>query len=148
MKLEAEEREPCGAAGALAAVATSGRAMPDLGDCLAARATAFRIVIWEPLRTKAPAPPKAAPYCCLRQTVIFYHFPHIVSSWATRWRGHDGKLRADGGSAFLQWDSIKTRLGWEDVVTFEGERYAVQGGRVVWKAGRWWSVHHARKEAR
>lgn len=120
---------------------------PDyLADCLALRTDErpWLLRIWEPLPTKAPAPPKARPYCCYIRTVIFYHFPHIVrgphpSHWGRRWHWNKS-----GG--FLEWDQIETRLSWDDVVSFEGERFEIQGGHVVWRRRRWWMARWARRQ--
>ena len=44
------------------------------------------LTIWEPLKTKAPNPNLAAPYCCYINTVIFYVRPHTVRPWHHLWR--------------------------------------------------------------
>lgn len=119
----------------------------DLADCLVERLSPMRIRIWEPLLTKAPSPPKAAPYCCYIQTVIFYHFPYVLQLRKSYWRDDSGCLR-EGKRGFEEWDQIKTRLACDDVVEFEGERYVVNGGQVLWKRSRWWMLRGARREER
>jgi hypothetical protein len=116
---------------------------PDLGDCLVLRPKPFRLVIWEPLRTKAPAPPKAAPWCCYLRTVVFYHAPFIVRPWSKPW--HNGSRWKAIRPGFEQWDQIETRLSCDDVVSLEGELFLLGGGRVVWARRRWRMVHGARR---
>ena len=118
----------------------------DLADCLVVRPVPFRLVIWEELRTKAPAPPKARPHCCYIQTVIFYHSPHIVRPF-TRLYWANGSLHPSKGG-FEEWDQIQYRLGWDDRVAFDGEEFEVGGGGVVWAKRRWWVCHKARRAQR
>lgn len=151
LPLEPEERAPCGITGLIAVCNASFvfREMPpDLSDCLVARPKPFRLIIWEPLLTKAPAPPKAKPYCCYIRSVIFYHHPYIVWPFGGYWRDAGGALRKPMTRGFLEWDHVKARLSWDDIVSFEGENFKVGSGRVVWKRGRWWMLHYARREAR
>lgn len=153
---EPEEKSPCGVTG-LRSIALrmehSAFGFPfgqkvDLADCLVSRPRPFRLVIWEPLLTKAPAPPKARPHCCYVQTVVFYHFPHIPQLKPSTWRDREGRRRT-GRRGFEEWDQIQSRLGWDDVVEFEGEQFVAGGGRVVWAMKRWWMMHGARRhEAR
>lgn len=150
---EPDERRPCGVIG-LSGVALrmehSAFGYPfghrvDLSDCLVARPTLFRLVIWEPLLTKAPAPPKARPHCCYVQTIVFYHFPHISTLKPSFWRPAGEALRP-GKRGFQEWDQIQSRLGWDDVVEFEGEHFVTGGGHVVWARKRWWMMHGARRQ--
>lgn len=145
-----EQRRPFGAGG-LRAIHTRGDLdayRHDLSDCLVLRPKPFRLVIFEPLRTKAPSPALALPHCCYIQTVIFYHRPYIQRPWKTRWRSN-GRLQAcDAG--FEEWGKVETRLSWEDTVNFEDEDFKVGGGRVIWGAApngsrRWWMAHAARR---
>jgi hypothetical protein len=143
-----EEARPCGQGG-LRAIYTSHRrqTLPDLSDCLAAP-SARSLVVWEPLPTKAPGPDKTLPYCCYLRTVIFYHRPYIVRPFSTLWRGRLGRLQADrSGRSFQEWDKVETRLGWDDLVEFEGEIFEVGGGHVVWCDRRWWMCRGARRRA-
>jgi hypothetical protein len=147
----AEERAPCGRRGLIgfylkACWHEPPDRQPGLDDCLVSRPKPFVLVIWEPLATKAPAPPKCAPYCCYINAVIFYHAPYIVWPYP-RLYVSNGRRRADSGPSFLQWDQVRTRLGWEDVVEFEGERFVIGGGSVVWAQRRWWMLHGARRQA-
>ncbi|WP_146226105.1 hypothetical protein [Phyllobacterium leguminum] len=48
-------------------------------------------------------------------------------------------------TGFEEWDRIEYRLANEDIVEFGGEQFVVGGGSVLWKKGRWWMVHHARR---
>jgi len=119
---------------------------PDLSDVLVLREQPWRLTLWEPLRTKAPAPPKAAPYCCYINTVIFYHEPYVVSPWGGYWKDRSGTVR-QGKRGFIEWDQIRTRLRWDDPVEFEGEAFLVCGGTVVWRRSAWWIVRSARRNA-
>jgi len=143
-----EERAPCGEAGGLTSLSLRSHwdqpaERQHLADCLVSRPRPFALVIWEPLATKAPAPPKAQPHCCYIQSIIFYHAPYIVWPFKKRWRCN-GRLRADRGG-FFEWDQIESRLAWDDLVEFQGERFQVDGGSVVWARRRWWMVHGARR---
>jgi hypothetical protein len=121
------------------------RPSPDLRDCLASRPDGkpWLLFIWEPLHTKAPSPPKAAPFCCYARTVIFYHFPHILRLGRRYWR-HDGKIKEQKRS-FEEWDKVETRLTWDNVVEFEGERFEIGSGTVRWAHRRWWMLVSARR---
>lgn len=150
---EQEERRPCGVTG-LHSIAMRMESLAfglpfgqkvDLSDCLVSRPKPFRLVIWEPLLTKAPAPPKARPHCCYVQTIVFYCSPYVVRPFKKLYRGKNGALRACS-AGFEEWDQIQTRLGWDDVVEFEGEQFLTGGGRVVWAQKRWWMVHGARRQ--
>lgn len=120
---------------------------PDLSDCLASYSAgrSWLLHIWEPLITKAPAPPKAAPYCCYIQTVIFYHYPHVVWPWPRFYRGNDGRLCVNSGPSFLQWDQIEARLTIDDQVGFRGDVFEITGGQVLWRERRWWMRYGARR---
>lgn len=132
MRSNPEEFVPMGVAGGLTHLPVGfQRTVHDLSDCLVTRPRPFRLVIWEPLPTKAPAPPKAQAFCCYINTVIFYHFPYIVR------RG-----------AFIEWDQIRTRTLWDDLLEFEGERFTIGSGTVLWKRRRWWMLRHARRAQR
>lgn len=141
-----EEFAPCGVPAALTHLPVGfHREVHDLADCLVSRPKPFRIVIWEPLRTKAPAPPKAQAFCCYINTVIFYHFPYIVSPWAKPFRLDSGRLCWSKPGGFVEWDQIRTRLRWDDIVTFDDEPFTIGGGTVLWKRRRWWMLRHARR---
>jgi hypothetical protein len=153
----AEEAAPQGQAAQLGIVwaragFTPGRhhVAPDITDCLAFRRAdrPWLLHVWEPLLTKAPAPPKAHAYCCYIQTVKFYHFPYIVD-WPTGYRDRAGVFHRETQGGFIEWDSIETRFGWDDLVTFEGERFKIGGGAVSWHGRRlrWWMHRWARREA-
>lgn len=148
---DTEERIPSGVTG-LRAIDVCGEGA-DLSDCLVERPRPFRLVIWEPLLTKAPGPARAQPHCCYIRTVIFYARPYIRQLRKSHWRDRHGNLKtSDGG--FEEYDQIETRLSWDDVVEFENERFGVSGGRVRWACAsggysRWWIVRGARRlEAR
>lgn len=118
----------------------------DLADCLVERQKPWLLQIWEPLDTKAPAPPKAQPFCCYSNTVIFYHFPLIRSPWVKLFRFGDGRLaRNSSAGHYEEWDQIKTRLRWDDYVEFEAEKFMILGGSVVWSKRRWWMRRAARR---
>jgi hypothetical protein len=142
----AEERAPCGSRGLLPDFHFGNvhKVHAAFSEMLVARVRPHLLVIWEPLKTKAPSPPKAAPFCCYRQTVIFYCSPYYVRPWKQRWRGAGGRLQICRPS-FEVWDTVESGLTWDDVVEFEGERFQVGGGTVVWSKGRWWMRHGARR---
>ncbi len=124
-------------------------AWPNLDDCIVERPKPFRIVIWEPILTKAPGPSRAQPYCCYIKTIIFYHRPYIVRPFKTLWRDRSGELHASS-SGYEQWDQVETRLTCDDVVVFAGERFSVGLGEVVWanapaQARRWYMRRDARR---
>lgn len=120
----------------------------DLSDCLVVRPVPFRLVIWEPLKTKAPAPPKASPHCCYIQSVILYHFPYVQNRFKRWWKDGEGRWRESKTGSFVEWDQVQYRLGWDDRVSFDGEEFEVGGGRVVWAKRRWWMCHKARRVQR
>lgn len=106
-------------------------AAPDLGDCTVARdeKRPWLLTITEPLPVAAPE--SAEPLCCYMHTVIFYERP----------------LRPlPPGQGFAEHGRCETRLMLDDVVRFEGERFALQGGRVEWDGARWVMTHRARLE--
>jgi hypothetical protein len=142
----AEEREPCGVTGLepIHFRLALGAPGPDLSDVLVSRPKPHILIIWEPLLTKAPAPPQTQPHCCYLRTVIFYTYPHRRALAKKYWRNSVGKLRISTGG-FEEWDKVEFRLGWDDLVGFEGERFEVGGGTVVWARRRWWMVHGARR---
>lgn len=142
-----EERAPCGAPGLIEVSTFAGRERAgriDLSDCLVSRPAPRRLVIWEPLPTKAPSPALAQPFCCYIQTVIFYLRPYILRPWKRRWRDRSGRLRACS-AAYEEWDKVETRLTHRDVVEFEGEQFDIWGGTVKWARGRWWMCRTARR---
>lgn len=102
-------------------------------------------MIWEPLATNAPAPPKAAPHCCYRNTVIFYHSPYIPALAKSHWRDGGGRIRT-GKGGWQEWGKVEDRFLWDDVVEFAGERFVIGGGTVVWAGCRWWMRRGARRQ--
>jgi hypothetical protein len=121
---------------------------PDVSDMLAAspEGSPWLLYIWEPLPTKAPAPPRAMPHCCYLRTVIFYHRPYIPSVGLSHWRDISGRVRSTE-RGFQVWDQVRTRLKQDEIVGFRGELFKVGGGRVHWQKRRWWMCHPAMREA-
>ena len=82
--------------------------------------------------------------------MIFYHTPYLVSPWRKRYRCK-GRIRANPTPGhFEEWDSIKTRFIWDDVVTYRGEKFVVGTGTVFWanepgQRRRWWMRRHMRR---
>lgn len=151
LPLEPCERQPCGDAGGLGWHYHRRLGLvQELSDCLVIRPKPFRLVIWEPLPTNAPGPHLAKPHCCYIRTIIFYHAPYVVSPWVKVFRAN-GRWHHNGSAGhFEEWDQIETRMGFDDIVSFEGERFDVSGGTVVWshQAGqrrRWWMRYSARR---
>lgn len=118
---------------------------PDVSDCIVDRPREFRIWIWEPLRTKAPGPHLALPFCCYLKTVIFYHRPYIRRLARRYYRTAEGLMCQSTPTAYEQWDQIETRLTWDDLVVFDGVVFEKGGGTVLWARGRWWMRHGARR---
>lgn len=114
-------------------------APPDVSDCRTARTGPYACVVFEPLLTKAPRPPKATPYCCYLRTVIFYHYPYIVRppGW---YRSSTGELRRGETGPFVQWDEIEHRLHWDTLINFDGQVFEIGGGRVIWRDRSWWML--------
>lgn len=147
-RLHADERAPCGVSGLTEVSTYAGRetaAALDLSDCLVVRPAPWRLVIWEPLPTKAPCPALAQPFCCYMRTVIFYLRPYVLRRWSRMWRDGRGCLRADPPGSYERWDQVETRLSYHDVVEFEGELFDVWGGTVRWARKRWWMCRTARR---
>jgi hypothetical protein len=124
---------------------------PDISQCLTLAIGRNRLVVWQPLPTKAPGPHLTSPLCCYLQTVIFYVRPYVVNRFK-RWWYHDAKKQwcESYTGNFFEWDSIETPLGWNDRVEYQGEIFEVGGGRVIWThlAGqprRWWMRSHFRR---
>ncbi|MBO6755788.1 MAG: hypothetical protein JJ902_05645 [Roseibium sp.] len=124
----------------------------ELTDCVVTRQKPWLLTIREPLQTKAPAPPKAQPFCCYIRTIIFYHSPYIISPFGGFWRDSSGALRRSQPGSFIQWDEIKSRLCGRDVIEFEGEQFDMGSGQVFWMSvqgqrRRWWMTRQARRRA-
>lgn len=143
-----EERRVSGARGLVAfhsfGVPFPNQPAPDVSDMRAASPSdsPWLLYIWEPLLTKAPAPPKAAPHCCYIRTVIFYHAPYIIELRKRYWRDSMGFIQVSRGG-FEQWDQVETRLRHDEIVEFRGERFKVGCGRAHWQRRRWWVCHPA-----
>lgn len=104
--------------------------------------------VWELLKTKAPNPTICQPYCCYFRTVIFYLKPYIVRPWHHFWNC-SGRLKAEKpGHHFEQWDQIEYALAWDTPLEFNGERFEVGGGTVIWRNKQWWMRHWARRKRR
>jgi hypothetical protein len=143
-----EERRPCGIAGGLGWQYWSrylDRQAPDISDCLVSRPKPWILVIWEPIKTLAPSPARCSPHCCYANSVIFYARPHVKREWHKIWRSRSGQLHADKPGAFETYDQVETRFNWDDVVTFEGDRFEIGGGHVEWARKRWWMCRGARR---
>jgi hypothetical protein len=142
MKLEPEEQAPCGAAG-LINYSPRPEAR-DVSDCLVSRPKPHRLIIWEPLHTKAPNPNLTLPFCCYVRTVIFYVRPYHLSLHSYGWRDRAGAFHISQ-RGFAEWDRLETRLSWSDALEFEGDRFEVLGGTVRWANKRWWMLRSARR---
>lgn len=129
------------------AVGWISQARPDLSDCLAERLPGrpWLLQLWEPIHTKAPSPARCQPHCCYIRSIIFYHRPYIAGpNDISRWR--DGQVHVSKGG-FAEYDHVKTRLSWDDIVAFDGDHFVIGGGRVVWRHKRWWMFRSARRQA-
>lgn len=122
---------------------------PDLVRCLALRdhARPWLLTIWEPLDTKAPSPAHARPYCCLLDTVIFYH-RNFLKMPPRPWRDREGKLHPSPVASFFEWGRATMRLARVDLVQFEGQAFERSGGRVLWRRRGWWAVYSAHRGTR
>jgi hypothetical protein len=102
--------------------------------------------LWEPLRTKAPCPDKARPYCCLYKTVIFYVGPrYIIRPWSKRYKWSDGWHVERKNTGLEEWGRVEYDLTFDDTFDWCEERFIVGGGRVIWKLSQWWMKHWARR---
>lgn len=102
--------------------------------------------VWELLKTKAPNPTICQPYCCYFRTVIFYLKPYVIRPWHHFWNCR-GRLKAEKpGHHFEQWDEIEYALVWDTPLEFNGERFEVGGGTVIWRNKQWWMRHWARRK--
>lgn len=99
----------------------------DLQCCHVNRVKPWIIGIAEKLNTSAPK--EAYPFCCYAQTVIFYKWPYTD----------------DGTGNYQKWDSIETKLRCDDVLLYEGEEYAINGGHVMRSDAIWLMSWSARK---
>lgn len=119
---------------------------PSLDDCLVEHdiERPWLLTVWEPILTKAPAPPKAQPFCCYSNTIIFYHSPYIKRAATNIWHD-DVHYRIGSKGQFEKWDQLETRLRRDDVVRFGGDEFDIHGGQVVWARRRWWMHRNARR---
>lgn len=69
----------------------------------------------------------------------------ITALAQSHWRDRTGQMRTSK-PGFEEWDKIEYRLAWDDVVEFEGERFVISSATVLWKGGRWWMLHDARRQ--
>lgn len=155
MKRPAEETKPTGTAGRLAwdywPYPISAPVAPEIGDVLVARPKPFRLVLWEPLLTKAPGPHLARPWCCYNRSVIFYDAQYRFELAPHLYRDSRGHLQRNSRPGFFQWDQIEYRLGGEARLAFEDEVFTLTGGRVLWASGpngvrrQWWLCAGARR---
>jgi hypothetical protein len=149
-----EETRPCGEPEQLQPIYLGAcwdqPGVVNIGDCLAWQRAErpWLLHVWEPLRTKAPATPRAGPFCCYIQTIIFYHEPYIAD-WPRGGRDRNGIFHPDWNSrGFIQWDQIESRMAINDVVKYRGDLFEIGSGHVIWcgKQLRWWMHHGARRK--
>lgn len=103
--------------------------------------------VWEPLATRAPGPHLAHPYCCYRDTVIFYWRPYVLRPWHSFWIDNRERRRAQApGSNWLEWDRVRHRLTWDSPIEYRGHVWLCGGGQVRWrgKGLGWWMKYSAR----
>lgn len=121
-----------------------GTPAPDVDDILVARPRPFRLVLWEPIPTKAPGPHLTHAYCCYIRTVIFYCAPYRIRPF-TRLYLSNGRWHPSSGG-YEQWDQVDTRLNNSATIEHCGEIFDLLGGRVLWRDGRWWMRYGARRK--
>lgn len=159
---EAEEIAPCGVSGAGMRLATFPcgalhGTFHRSDDILIARCAQrpWKLIVWEPLRTKAPGPHLVQAYCCYVNHVIFYARPYYSAPHAVpllfeangRW--HANEPRKPGGLVYF--DRVDSRIHLDAMFAFEGETWRVGGGRVVWgrradgRGKQWWFRYEARR---
>jgi hypothetical protein len=140
-----EEQRPRGTAGCLEYARNNlfpfAAPPPSINDCLAwlDPAKPWRLIIWEPLLTKAPSPPIATPYCCYTHTIIFYRNPYVT-------------MPPRGVGSFADYGQIESRLRLEDIVRIGQTTYEIGTGHVMWgnlpgERRRWWMRFGARRIA-
>jgi hypothetical protein len=138
-----EEVNPCGDSHAL-------RLMSDRGDISHVQAIRVEshpwfIMLWEPLKTKAPGPHLTYVWTCYINTVIFYQRGHILRPFTTPLIGRPWRFEAPN-CRYQEWDKVESSLRCDAVVEFEKELYRCHPGQVVWKKKRWWIRRAARRE--
>lgn len=140
-----EEDLPCGQefTNATAVINRYGNSRKaDLSGVLIARVEThpWYILIWEPLPLIGPPMKTNEPdiygigsrlYCCYINTVILYKYPY--------------RTKEKGQGSYDEWSRCETRLMQEDRILFEGEEYIIYPGSALFKEGKFWMLHRARK---
>jgi hypothetical protein len=105
------------------------------------------VEIWEPLRTKAPNPCLTLPFCCYRNTIIFYVRGYVSRPWSKAHFDESGRLRyiEKPHKVFEEWGRTETVITWNSALDLNGRRFEALGGRVCWKHKRWWMRRWARR---
>lgn len=108
---------------------------------------AHLIEVWEMLSTKVPNPNLTRPWCCYINTVIFYLRPVVIRPWSHFWTSCNGeRMATEPNKVFEEWGRVETELRIDSIVEFQGGKYRICNGRVVWKNKRWWMKREARLE--
>ena len=160
LPVPAEERRPCGVAGGLTweywPYPITEPTPPDISDIRVFRQKPWRLILWEPLPTKAPGPHLVQPWCCYVNTVIFYAYPYqeLPPTRYLSWHemvGHQTVrlarpvIKKNEVGEFAEYDRIETRLGFDGLVRFEGEVYETGGARIRYARPYWYSCVWARR---
>jgi len=163
---EIEQVVPCGVSGADMRLPTFPcgalhGTFEQTADILIARCGArpWKLIVWEPLQTKAPGPHLTQPYCCYSHHVIFYARPYysaphcfpLIFKTQHGWRANAPR----DARGLYYFDRLDYRSHWDAAFQFEGETWRMGGGRVVWArradgiGKQWWLRSEARRaEAR
>ena len=125
-----EEDQPAGEFGAIKLYAEFPRNQEASKlQAIRVKRSPWFIVIWEKLTDRVPRPSRTQVWCCYVRTVIFYK-----KGWLP-----------DGKGGFARWAEMDHVLRCDDVIDFEGERFEVGTGRIVWYQGAWYSCIWARR---
>lgn len=107
------------------------------------------IEVWEPLTAKVPNPNLTRVWCCYINTVIFYVRPVVMRPWSHFWVCNRERRATPPNSVYEEWGRVETVLRIDSTIEFEGRKFRIYNGRVVWKNKQWWMKREARavKEA-
>jgi hypothetical protein len=127
-----EEMQPAGETGSIRLLAEFPRnKQAESLRAVRVESRPWFIIIWEKLTDgNVPGPPNTKPYCCYIRTVFFYKQPYQVDK---------------GKQTYQHWAQVESTLRCDDVVEFDGERFEVGTGMIVWHNGEWWSREWARR---
>ncbi len=144
-----EEKQPCGDHhfGLVNPYYGGEKRTPPTGTTVAQVKThPWWLVVWEPLTTKVPNPNLAKPYCCYARSVVFHVRGYILRPFIHLYRFRDEKWSySKPGSMYEEWDHVEHTFMHEDVIEYQGQKFDISCGRVVWYGKQWWMRYCARR---